>query len=79
MQKWHPMPNNSDEPRTLPDMEAVNERLKQIVDSVSDESLPLEDALSLYEEAVGLGMKASELIESDILQRNEVDSENAEE
>lgn len=79
MQKWHPMPNNPDEPRTLPDMEAVNERLKQIVDSVSDESLPLEDALSLYEEAVGLGMTASELIESDILQRNEVDSENAEE
>ncbi len=79
MQKWHPMPNNPDEPRTLPDMEAVNERLKQIADSVSDESLPLEDALSLYEEAVGLGMKASELIESDILQRNEVDSENAEE
>lgn len=73
------MPNNPDEPRTLPDMEAVNERLKQIADSVSDESLPLEDALSLYEEAVGLGMKASELIESDILQRNEVDSENAEE
>ena len=73
------MPNNPDEPRTLPDMEAVNERLKQIVDSVSDESLQLEDALSLYEEAVGLGMKASELIESDILQRNEVDSENAEE
>lgn len=79
MQKWHPMPNNPDEPRTLPDMEAVNERLKQIADSVSDESLPLGDALSLYEEAVGLGMKASELIESDILQRNEVDSENAEE
>lgn len=79
MQKWHPMPNNPDEPRMLPDMEAVNERLKQIVKSVSDESLPLEDALSLYEEAVGLGMKASELIESDILQRNEVDSENAEE
>lgn len=53
--------------------------MKQIVDSVSDESLSLDEALTLYEEAVGLGMKASELIESDILQHSEEDSENAEE
>ncbi|MGI6591626.1 MAG: exodeoxyribonuclease VII small subunit [Eggerthellaceae bacterium] len=52
------------------DMSAVNERLKEIVEAVSDESLSLDQALSLYEEAVGLGMKASEFIEADIANRN---------
>lgn len=73
------MPNNPDESIDVPDMGAVNDRLKQIADSVSDDSLSLDEALSLYEEAVGLGMKASELIESDILQHSEEDNENAEE
>lgn len=47
-------------------MQAVNDRLKQIVEAVSDDTLDLDQALSLYEEAVDLGMRASELIEEDI-------------
>lgn len=53
-----------------PDMEAVNDRLKQIIAAVSDEALPLDKALDLYEEAVSLGMRASELVEKDISARN---------
>lgn len=41
----------------------IKERLDEIVDKVSDDDLPLEQALSLYEEAVRLGARASELIE----------------
>lgn len=52
------------------DMEAVNRRLKEIVQSVSDDDIDLDRALSLYEEAVDLGMRASELIEEDIAARN---------
>lgn len=46
--------------------EAVKARLDEIVAAVSDDSLPLDDALDLYEEAVALGMRASELLESGI-------------
>ena len=52
-----------DEYRTF---EAVKERLDKIVAAVSDESLPLDDALDLYEEAVSLGLRASDLLETDI-------------
>lgn len=52
-----------DEYRTF---EAVKERLDEIVAAVSDESLPLDDALDLYEEAVSLGLRASDLLETDI-------------
>lgn len=44
----------------------VKERLDEIVKAVSDDSLPLDDALTLYEEAVSLGLKASDLLESNI-------------
>lgn len=43
----------------------VKERLDQIVDAVSADDLPLDDALALYEEAVKLGLRASDLIEQD--------------
>jgi exodeoxyribonuclease VII small subunit len=46
--------------------ESVKERLDQIVEAVSDEELPLDEALSLYEEAVGLGLRASDLLEEGI-------------
>lgn len=46
--------------------EAVKGRLDDIVDAVSDENLPLDDALSLYEEAVALGLRASDLLEQGI-------------
>ena len=56
----------------------VNDRLKEIADRVADESLPLDDALDLFEEAVGLGMKASDLLEQDIAQRDDENSVNEE-
>lgn len=44
----------------------VKERLDQIVDAVSVDDLPLDDTLALYEEAVKLGLRASDLIEQDM-------------
>ena len=46
--------------------EDVKGRLDQIVEAVSDDDLPLDEALSLYEEAVGLGLRASDLLEEGI-------------
>ena len=43
--------------------EALKARLDEIVEAVGDENLPLDDALDLYEEAVALGMRASDLLE----------------
>lgn len=44
----------------------VNDRLKEIADAVADEQMPLDDALGLFEEAVGLGMRASSLLEDNL-------------
>ena len=46
--------------------ESVKGRLAEIVDAVSNDDLPLDQALSLYEEAVGLGLRASDLLEQGI-------------
>lgn len=46
--------------------ESVKDRLDEIVDAVNDESISLDDALDLYEEAVRLGMQASTLLEEGI-------------
>lgn len=46
--------------------EAVQNRLDEIVDAVGDESLPLDEALALYEEAVNLGLRGSDLLEENI-------------
>lgn len=46
--------------------EAVKGRLDEIVDAVSSDDLSLDDALALYEEAVGLGLRASDLLEEGI-------------
>ncbi|HAM16333.1 MAG TPA: exodeoxyribonuclease VII small subunit [Eggerthellaceae bacterium] len=43
--------------------EDVRARLDEIVQAVSDDELPLDDALNLYEEAVSLGLRVSDLIE----------------
>ena len=50
----------------------VKTRLDEIVQAVSDEALSLDDALALYEEAVSLGLKASDLIESNIAPSEEL-------
>lgn len=44
----------------------VKSRLDDIVEEVSDESISLDDALGLYEEAIKLGMQVSSLLEEDI-------------
>lgn len=41
----------------------IKERLDWIVNQVSRDDIPLEEALSLYEEAVKLGARVSTLIE----------------
>lgn len=46
--------------------EQLKARIDEIVDAVSDDELPLDDALALYEEAVGLGLRASDLLEENI-------------
>lgn len=43
----------------------VKQRLDEIVEAVSDDDLALDAALTLYEEAVKLGLVASDLIEQD--------------
>lgn len=43
----------------------VKGRLDEIAARVADETLPLDDALNLYDEAVTLALRASELIEID--------------
>lgn len=59
--------------------EAVKGRLDEIVDAVSSDDLSLDDALALYEEAVGLGLRASDLLEEDIeAQRAEEEEDAAE-
>ena len=50
----------------LQDFEAIKTRLEEIVEAVSDESIPLDEALDLYEEAVELGMRVSDVLEDDI-------------
>ena len=49
------------------DFEAVRKRLEEIADAVDDESLSLDDALDLFEEAVSLGLKASDYIEEGVV------------
>ena len=50
--------------------DSLKARLDEIVELVGDDTMPLEDALSLYEEAVGLGLKASNMLEADIALNN---------
>ena len=50
-----------------PDFESVKNRLAEIAEAVDDENLSLDDALDLYEEAVSLGLKASDLLETGVV------------
>ncbi len=50
----------------------VKQRLDEIVKAVGEDGLAIEDALALYEEAVGLGLAASSLIEQDIDEQREL-------
>lgn len=44
----------------------LKSRLDEIVSLVSDSELPLDQALDLYEEAVGIGLRASRIMEEGI-------------
>lgn len=46
--------------------EELKMRLDEIVSLVSADSLPLDEALDLYEEAVGIGLSASRIMEEGI-------------
>ena len=43
---------------------AIRDRLDEIAAQVRDDAMPLDAALDLYDEAVKLGMKATELLET---------------
>ena len=45
---------------------AIRDRLNTIADEVSAEGISLDDALSLYDEAVKLALKACDLAEEDL-------------
>ena len=57
----------------------VKTRLSEIVDEVSNDALSLDDALALYEEAVILGLRASDLLEADIDADADAEDESASE
>ena len=60
----------------LQDFAAIKARLDEIVEAVGDDSLPLDDALDLYEEAVELGMRVSDVLEDGIeIDENELTGE----
>ena len=64
------MANNAQD---MQDFESVQARLDEIVRTVADEDLPLDAALDLYEEAVSLGMRASDLLEEGIVVPEDAD------
>lgn len=47
--------------------EKIEGRLKEIEEKISSEKLDMDESLKLYEEAVDLGMKASQTIEKNVL------------
>lgn len=58
-------------PRELKDYENIEGRLKEIEEKITTENLDMDESLELYEEAVNLGMKASQTIENNVLVNNE--------
>ncbi len=56
------------------DFASIKSKLDSIVESVSDENLSLDAALDLYEEAVSLGLQASNLLEEEVLNSADSDS-----
>ena len=49
--------------------EDIKTRLDEIVSLVSDDSLTLDEALDFYEEAVGIGLQASRIMEEGIAEK----------
>lgn len=65
--------------RAASGFEEIKARLDEIVDAVSDDELPFDEALDLYEEAVGLGLQASRIMEEGIAESNAAQEEPASE
>ena len=57
------------------EFEVVKARLEEIAQTVDDENLSLDEALDLYEEAVKLGLQASDLLAAGIVVEDEPDPE----
>lgn len=53
----------------------VKARLDEIVEAVKNDDLPLDDALDLYEEAVTLGLRVSDMLEDDIDEAEGIDDD----
>ena len=51
--------------------DAVKARLEEIADAVSGDDISLDQALDLFEEAVALGMQASDLLEEGVFPSEE--------
>lgn len=58
--------------------EDMKDRLDEIVSLVSDDSLPLDEALNLYEEAVGIGLRASRIMEEGLANNADASSDDIE-
>lgn len=61
----------SSDNQELQDFESVKTRLEEIADAVSDDSLPLDEALDLFEEAVDLGLRVTDYVEEGIVVSDE--------
>lgn len=48
------------------DFQQVKDRLDEIIEQIDDDEISLDDALTLYEEAVALGLKVGSLLEENI-------------
>ena len=46
--------------------DAIKSRLEEIADAVGNDEMPLDEALDLYEEAVALGLRATDMLEEGI-------------
>lgn len=53
----------------------LKQRLDDILEMVSDPDIALDDALDLYEEAVGLGLQASSILEQDMTEDEQKEAE----
>ena len=66
---------NPEPPRELKEYEQIEGRLKEIEQKITTENLDMDESLELYEEAVNLGMKASQTIENNVLVNNDPEPE----
>ncbi|MEY8562389.1 exodeoxyribonuclease VII small subunit [Eggerthellaceae bacterium 3-80] len=60
---------------TYDNFESLKARLDEIMEAVADSELSLDDALTLYEEAVSLGLRATDLLEENIAEADAVKAE----